>query len=275
MEIKHRYVNSARNIYERAIVLLPRVSQLWFKYIFLEESLKNFTNVRNIFQRWMKWSPASQAWIAYVKFEVRVGEIELAREVYKKFVVCHPTADTWLLFAGFEERYGTPESVREVYALAIDSCQQAGDIPDAALFSAFAAYEGRKGERERARAILSRGIDCVSKTQAAKLYDELDAFERANGEREDIEATLVKKKRFQYEEELKQGHVGYDIWFDYIHLEESNGDIEKIREVYERAIAETPPATVSFFLFFYFLFSFPFSFSFPFPFSSTSCQTLI
>ncbi len=33
------------------------------------------------------------------------------------------------------------------------------------------------------------------------------------------------------------------MWFDYARLEESNGDVEKVREVYERAIANVPPAT--------------------------------
>ena len=32
----------------------------------------------------------------------------------------------------------------------------------------------------------------------------------------------------------------YDIWFDYVRLEENNGQFEKTREVYERAISQIP-----------------------------------
>lgn len=34
----------------------------------------------------------------------------------------------------------------------------------------------------------------------------------------------------------------YDTWIDYVRLEESNGDAKLIRETYERAIAQVPPA---------------------------------
>lgn len=33
------------------------------------------------------------------------------------------------------------------------------------------------------------------------------------------------------------------MWFDYARLEETNGDVDKVREVYERAIGNVPPAT--------------------------------
>ena len=35
----------------------------------------------------------------------------------------------------------------------------------------------------------------------------------------------------------------YDAWFDYARMEESAGDVEKTREVYERADRVVPPAT--------------------------------
>jgi hypothetical protein len=45
------------------------------------------------------------------------------------------------------------------------------------------------------------------------------------------------KRRFQYEELLQEDNSNYDIWFDYIRLEEAGGNQPKIREIYERAIA--------------------------------------
>lgn len=35
----------------------------------------------------------------------------------------------------------------------------------------------------------------------------------------------------------------YDAWFDYLRLSEDGGDVENIREVYERAISNIPPVT--------------------------------
>lgn len=41
--------------------------------------------------------------------------------------------------------------------------------------------------------------------------------------------------------ELKANPKNYDIWFDYARLEENAGDADKVREIYERAIAQVPP----------------------------------
>ena len=42
---------------------------------------------------------------------------------------------------------------------------------------------------------------------------------------------VVNERRFKYEGQVKQDPLNYDAWFDYIRLEESAGDPDKIREV--------------------------------------------
>lgn len=44
---------------------------------------------------------------------------------------------------------------------------------------------------------------------------------------------------------MKANPNNYDAWFDYLRLVESEGDLEVIRETYERAIANVPPTKVS------------------------------
>jgi len=56
-----------------------------------------------------------------------------------------------------------------------------------------------------------------------------------------IEDVVVSKRRGQYEEALSADPLDYDTWFDYTRLEEGQGDLSSIREVYERAIANLPP----------------------------------
>jgi len=73
------------------------------------------------------------------------------------------------------------------------------------------------------------------------LFQQYTQFEKQYGEREGIEDSIVSKRRFQYEESLKAAPTNYDTWFDYLRLEESNGNIVAIRELYERAIAQVPP----------------------------------
>jgi hypothetical protein len=52
MEMKNKFINHARNVWDRAVVLLPRVDQLWYKYVCIAPShgLHIFTNVhKNIY----------------------------------------------------------------------------------------------------------------------------------------------------------------------------------------------------------------------------------
>jgi hypothetical protein len=49
--------------------------------------------------------------------------------------------------------------------------------------------------------------------------------------REGIEDVVLSKRRFQYEQEIEKDPLNYDAWFDYVKLEESTGNQERIREV--------------------------------------------
>lgn len=60
---------------------------------------------------------------------------------------------------------------------------------------------------------------------------------------------MLGKRRIQYEEELTHESRNYDVWFDYARLEEdaykagdqSEAALARVREVYERAVAQVPP----------------------------------
>ena len=67
---------------------------------------------------------------------------------------------------------------------------------------------------------------------------------------------MLGKRRIQYEEELSNDGRNYDVWFDYARLEEGafqdihteggsaeeeEAAIARVREVYERAVAQVPP----------------------------------
>lgn len=57
-----------------------------------------------------------------------------------------------------------------------------------------------------------------------------------------MEEVILNKRRNFYQEEVKREPYNYDAWIDYIRLEETATDYERIRDVYEKAIANTPPA---------------------------------
>ena len=67
MEMRHRFINHARNVWDRAVTLLPRIDQLWYKYIHMEEMLGNVAGTRQVLERWMRFEPDHAGWMAYIK----------------------------------------------------------------------------------------------------------------------------------------------------------------------------------------------------------------
>lgn len=85
------------------------------------------------------------------------------------------------------------------------------------------------------------------------VYAAYTRFEKQHGDRSGVELTVLGKRRIQYEEELAYDGTNYDAWFSLARLEEDayraaledgeEADPSRVREVYERAVANVPPAT--------------------------------
>jgi len=239
MEMRHRFVNHARNIWDRAVTLLPRIDQLWYKYIHMEEMLGNVAGARQVFERWLQWEPDHNGWTAYIKMELRYDEIDRARQIYERYVVCHPTVTAWVKYAKFEMKNGEVAKSRSAYERAVEELGEERGKEE--LLLKFAEFEEKCKEVERARAIYRYALDNIPKGQVEQVFTKYTAFEKQHGDRDGIEDVIISKKRFQYEEEVQKEPLNYDIWFDYARLEESSGDLDRVREVYERAISNVPP----------------------------------
>ena len=77
---------------------------------------------------------------------------------------------------------------------------------------------------------LQRLIICCTQVDddedSANLIDlkqEFLAFEKRHGTKKGIETVIADKRRGQYEEILSQDRYNFDVWFDYIRLEEAEG----------------------------------------------------
>ncbi|KAG2172824.1 hypothetical protein INT43_000174 [Umbelopsis isabellina] len=240
MEMKNRNINYARNLFDRAVTMLPRVDQFWYKYTYMEEMLGDVPKARGVFERWMQWEPEENAWNAYIKMEKRYKEVERARAIYARFVSIHPEPKNWLKWARFEEEQNDLEKARDIYQQAVEFLGE--DHIDQKVLVAFAKFEIKLKEFDRARVIFKFGLDRLPKSKSESLYNQYTLFEKQYGTREGIENVVIGKRRVRYEEEIEANSKNYDVWFDYARLEEDNGDADRVRDVYERAIAQVPPA---------------------------------
>ncbi|KAF8954765.1 hypothetical protein BDZ97DRAFT_1927792 [Flammula alnicola] len=260
MELKSRNVQHARNLFDRAVTLLPRVDQLWYKYVYLEELLQNVPGARQVFERWMQWEPDDKAWQAYIKLEERYQELDRASAIYERWVAVRPEPRVWVKWGKFEEDRSRVDKAREVFQQALEFFGDEGEQVEKAqaVFSAFAKMETRLKEYERARVVYKFALSHIPRTKSAALYAAYTKFEKQHGTRSTLENTVLGKRRIQYEEELSHDGRNYDVWFDYARLEEGafhdlkeegstqeevDGAIRRVREVYERAVAQVPPGS--------------------------------
>ncbi|CEM33045.1 unnamed protein product [Vitrella brassicaformis CCMP3155] len=240
METKNKFINSARNLYDRVTNLLPREDQFWFKYAHMEELLGNYAGARTIYDRWMEWNPDEKGWMLYIKFEERCGEIERCRRIFENFLSNRPSEASFLKLCKFEEKHRNYDRARAGFEKAIEILGD--DALGEQFYIKFAQFEHRRRENERATMIYKQALNILPKGESEELYRSYVAFQKQHGAKNAIEETILEKRRFVYEDAIKKNPRNYDNWFDYVRLEESAGDVERIREVYERAVANLPPA---------------------------------
>ncbi len=147
MEMRHRFINHARNIWDRAVTLLPRIDQLWYKYIHMEEMLGNIagarcaphafafssqasalaiSHFRQVFERWMAFEPDHQGWMAYIKFELRYNEVQRARDIFERYMEVLPSVKGWVRYAKFEMKNGDVAKARQCYERAVEALGEDG-----------------------------------------------------------------------------------------------------------------------------------------------------
>lgn len=239
MEMRNKQVNHARNLWDRAVTILPRVNQFWYKYTYMEEMLEHVAGCRAVFERWMEWQPEEQAWQTYVNFELRYSELDRARYVYERFVIAHPQVKHWIKYARFEQQHGFIHSAREVYERAIRF--YGDDHIDERLYIAFAQFEEGQSEHDRSRVIYQYALEHIPKEQTKELYKAYTIHEKKFGSRSGIEDVIVSKRKLQYEEELKVNPSNYDAWFDLLRVIQGDGEVDDVRDTFERAISNIPP----------------------------------
>lgn len=228
----------------------------------MEEMLGNVAGARQIFERWLKWTPEFQAWRAYIKMELRYNEVDRARKLYKRYVVCCNTADAWIEFAKFEMRVKQRENARHVYEEAVQ--ELIGDLvppePEGVeeeknvkqfydeaskLLLAFASFEILCGEMDRARAIYSFALNTLPPSHAPNIEAARVALEKQYGTSTGVEAAVLTQRRRKYEEQVTADPLDYDAWFDLVRLDEQGGDVGRIRSTYQEAVQQPPPMVQS------------------------------
>ncbi|KAK1444747.1 pre-mRNA splicing factor [Babesia gibsoni] len=245
-EMKNKNVNSARNLFDRVVCLLPRVDQFWFKYAHFEELLGNYAGARTVFERWMEWNPDDKGWMMYVKFEERCEEIDRCREVFERFLEHRPSCNSFMKYAKFEIRHKNIARARAAFVKCLELIPP--ELLNEEFFIKFAAFEKSQGNIAGAERVYEQGLTVIPREHSELLYRTYVSFQKQHKDMETIDTLVVTKKRNEYEEKLLDEPSNYDIWFDYIRMEEqaiaegmpNESNTARVCELFERAISCIP-----------------------------------
>lgn len=247
LELKGRNVGFAKNLLIRGTVVLPRVDKLWYKLVYVFETLGDIAGARDAFARWLQWEPDVAAWSAAIKFECRYQEWDRARALYERLTIVHPEPNNWIRWAKWEEQEaGTSDLVRDVYTQAIDALGE--DFMSEKVIMEFCRFEVRMKELERARFLYKWALDRLPRSKSRNLHKAYTTFEKQFGDADGVEDVVLEKRRVLYNEEVQKNPRNYDSWLDLARLEEISGahsvdGHERVRDVYERAISNIPPSS--------------------------------
>ncbi|KAG7094903.1 NineTeen Complex (NTC) component [Marasmius oreades] len=117
LEVDLREFSNARTLYQKYLEFDPSNSSVWIKFAELESQLQDFARTRAIFELGVSQSPLSMPeilWKAYIDFEVEEGEREAARALYERLIALSGHVKVWISYALFEaEPIPLPRAVRE------------------------------------------------------------------------------------------------------------------------------------------------------------------
>lgn len=108
------------------------------------------------------------------------------------------------------------------------------------FFVSFIDFEISQREFDRTRTLFEYSLQKLPIESQDKLQRALVSFEKMYGSRENIEKVIFAKRRLFYEKEIEKDPSNYDTWFDYLRLEEEQGAVARVRELFERSVAQLP-----------------------------------
>jgi crooked neck len=248
--------------------------QAWMTYANFEGRQGQVDRARGVWERFVAARPEQRSYLRFARWEERAnGQKALARRVYERAM--EELRDDEKVRPWARPDPG-PLRPPPFTSPLLSSPPSLTPFPpqDASLFIAFAKFEERCGEEARARVIFKFGLSQLAAEATAagaaasaadgyaSLQREYTSFEKTHGDRAAVEDVIVGKRRAAYEAAVSANPLNFDAWLDFTRMEESLAhddsgaaaaaapspssspslrNCERIRDVYERAIASVPP----------------------------------
>ncbi|KAG9396168.1 Suppressor of forked protein (Suf) [Carpediemonas membranifera] len=229
-EIASQNISLAKNVFERAVEVFPRVFSLWDTYTRFLIDIEDFTYAREVFSRWLAWDPEPKAFYRAIALEKQL-DVERAAEIFELLIERHPAARHWADYAKLYKRSYT--KARIVFRRAFHEAPLDKDAPK--LYLDYASAATANGDIDEARSVYSKGLADLPRDDSGQLYDAFMQFEQQHGSEETIAAVVAESRRRVYDSMLDSDN-SWATRAELIRLESRFG-VERAAAAYRAAVS--------------------------------------
>ncbi|WVQ96181.1 hypothetical protein IAU59_003284 [Kwoniella sp. CBS 9459] len=217
--------------FERALLASPNSSYLWIQYMSFHLQLHEVEKARKIGRtalekiNYREEEEKLNVWMALVNLELGFGTPESADKVFKEAAQYNDARTVHLRYAEALEAAGKEETVEELYKKIV---KKFSAYPDS--WTRFADFYLKKGDVDAARALLPRSMKSLDKSKHVETIEKMSLLEFKHGDAE--------RGKTLFEGLVDKFPKRLDLWGVYIDQLAKIGDIQGVRGLVDRALAQ-------------------------------------
>jgi len=216
--------------FERLLLGSPNSSYLWIQYMSFQLPLSEVDKSREIARRAIRTINSREeqerlnVWIALLNLENVYGTDESLDTVFKEAARANDSKTIYLRLASIFDQSDRIDKTEEQYKR---TCKKFGQ--SSKVWTLFGEFQLRRGNVEEARKILPRSLQSLQKRKHLKTISRFAQLEYKYGDAE--------RGKTLFEGIIDSHPKRWDMWSVYMDMEATQGNIQSLRNLFDRVLA--------------------------------------
>ncbi|KAF9477538.1 nucleic acid-binding protein [Pholiota conissans] len=216
--------------FERLLLGSPNSSYLWIQYMSFQLPLSEVDKAREIARRAIKTinfreeKEKKNVWIALLNLENVYGTDESLDAVFREASHANESKTMHLRLAAIFDQSNKFERTEEQYR---KTCKKFGQ--SSKVWTLFGEFQLRQGNVEEARKLLPRSLQSLEKRKHLKTISRFAQLEYKHGDAE--------RGKTLFEGIVDSHPKRWDMWSVYMDMEAAQGNIQGLRNLFDRVLA--------------------------------------
>ncbi|KAI0375236.1 hypothetical protein BV20DRAFT_934020 [Pilatotrama ljubarskyi] len=226
----HTKVPESNADFERLLLGSPNSSYLWIQYMSFQLQISEIDKAREIAKRALKTinfreeQEKLNVWIALLNLENIYGTDESLESTFKDAARHNDSKTIHLRMAEIFEQSDKPEKAEEQFKRTVKKFSQSSKV-----WTLFAEHYLKRGMLEEARKLLPRSLQSLEKRKHLKTICKFAQLEYKFGDPE--------RGKTIFEGIVDSHPKRWDMWSIYVDMEAGQGDINSVRNLFNRVLA--------------------------------------